>query len=264
MALTDKQRELRKGHFTGSEANILMNGDPYKINDLWLMHTGDPRYVEPDFSDNWPVRLGEVTEELNLEFAAKKFGPVTRKGEVVVGVGSLDWTAATLDGWLHARSCPIEAKCVNLRYNITDVIARYQPQLHWQMMVCKAQECAISVIIGGAEPIIEFIPYDRKYGRELWSRAAAFWLCVRSRTPPVELPAAPPPPVLAVKEYDMGQDPKWKILADGWIQAYGAAEIAKKAEREIKSMVPADAKLAYGHGIMVTRNRAGSMSLREQ
>src|SRR5215469_15671859 len=263
MALTDKQRELRKGHFTGSEANILMNGDPYKINDLWLMHTGDPRFVEPDFSDNWPVRLGEVTEELNLEFAAMKYGPVTRKGEVVVGVGSLDWTAATLDGWLHARSCPIEAKCVNSRSVMDEVIARYQPQLHWQMMVTKASECAISVIIGGNEPIVEFIPYDRKYGRELWSRAAAFWLCVRSKTPPVELPAAPPPPVLAVKEYTMDNNDQWKSLADRWIQAYGAAEIAKTAERALKVMVPADAKICSGHGIIITRNRAGALSLRE-
>src|SRR5215469_12952602 len=213
MALTNKQREQRKGHFTGSEANILMAGDPYKINDLWLMHTGDARFVEPDFSGVWPVRLGEVTEELNLEFAAMKYGPVTRRGEVVVGAASLDWTAATLDGWLEERACPIEAKCVNGRSVLDDVISRYQPQLHWQMMVCKAQECAISVIIGGAEPIIEFIPYDRKYGRELWARAAAFWLCVRSKTPPVELPAASPPPVLATREYDMGDNDAWKAQA---------------------------------------------------
>src|SRR5215472_14093711 len=100
MALTNKQRELRKGHFTGSEANILMAGDPYKINDLWLMHTGDPRYVEPDFSEVWPVQLGIATEELNLRWVELKYGPITRKGEVVVGLGSLAWTAATLDGWM--------------------------------------------------------------------------------------------------------------------------------------------------------------------
>src|SRR5215469_6734426 len=168
MALTDKQRAQRRGKFTGTGARTLMEGDPYKINDLYLMHIEDPRYVEPDFTDNWPVRLGEVTEMLNLEWAAKKYGPVTRCGEVVVGGGSLDWTAATLDGWLSKRSCPIEAKCVNGRSLMDDIIARYQPQCHWQMMVTHAKECALSVIIGGAEPIVEFLPFDRKYAREIW------------------------------------------------------------------------------------------------
>src|SRR5215831_3558586 len=146
MALTDRQRKLREDHFTGSDSNILMGGDPYKINDLYLKHTHDPRYVEPDFTENWPVRLGEVTEEINLDFAAKKHGPVTRRGEVVVGAASLDWTAATLDGWLEQRSCPIEAKCVNGRSVLDDIISRYQPQFHWQMMLTKAKECALSVI----------------------------------------------------------------------------------------------------------------------
>jgi len=261
--LTPEQKNLRQNKFTGSQANILMGGDPYKINDLWLMHTNDPRYIEPDFSDNWPVQLGECTEQLNLEWASMKYGPVTRRGEVVVGAASLDWTAATLDGWLEQRNCPIEAKCVNGRSVLDDIISRYQPQLHWQMMVCKAKECALSVIIGGNEPIVEFIPLDRKYARELWARAAAFWLCVRSKTPPVELPAAPPPPVLATREYDMTDNGVWKDHAYRWLQAYGAAQTAKEAERIIKQNVPDDAKICIGHGIVVTRNRAGALSLRE-
>ena len=263
MALTDKQRELRKGHFTGSEANILMNGDPYKINDLYLMHTGDPRYVEPDFTDVWPVRLGEATEALNLEFAAKKYGPVTRVGEVVVGPGSLDWTAATLDGWLTSRGCPIEAKCVNGRSVLDDVIARYQPQMHWQMMTTKAKECCLSVIIGGNEPIQEFVPLDRKYARELWARASAFWLCVKSRTPPVELPAVLPPP-LAIREYDMTERDEWRMQAERWMQYEGAVTSARDAEKTLKAMVPADAKLCTGHGVVIVRNRAGALSLRRE
>jgi predicted phage-related endonuclease len=262
MALTDKQRELRKGHFTGSEANILMAGDPYKVMDLYKMHIGDPTYIEPDFSEVWPVRLGEVTEALNLEFAALKYGPVTRQGEVVCGLGSLDWTAATLDGWLEKHKCPIEAKCVNGRSALDDVIARYQPQLHWQMMVTKAKECALSVIIGGNEPIVEFVPINRQYARELWQRATAFWLCVKSKTPPVELPAVPPPP-MAVKEYDKSADVDWCGTADRWLQAYGAAQTAKEAEKYLKSLVPLDAKICYGHGIVIVRNRAGALSLRE-
>ena len=263
MALTKEQLALRKGKMTGSQANILMRGDPYEITDLWKMHIGDPSYVEVDFTDNWPVRLGELTETLNLEWASRKYGPVTRQGEVVVGVGSLAWTAATLDGWLHARSCPIEAKCVNGRNTIDDVIPRYLPQITWQMMVTKTTECALSVIVGGAEPVIEFVPLNRQYARALWMRAQAFWTCVKTKTPPVELPAAMEPPPIPTREYDMTSNETWQRNAQTWIQAYGAAQTAKECEKALKAIVPPDAKLASGHGVIIVRNRTGAMSLRE-
>jgi predicted phage-related endonuclease len=262
MALTDKQRELRKGKFSGTDANAVMSGDLYRINDVYLKHTNDPRYVEPDFTENWPVRMGEITEPLNLEWAERKYGKVSRRGEVVVGMGSLDWTCTTLDGWIDARPCPLECK-FTMRSTVDEIIARYQPQMHWQMMTTKAKECALSVIIGGNEPIVEFVPLNRQYARELWQRATAFWLCVKSRTPPVELPAAVPPPPLAVKEYDMGDSDAWKTQAQRWLQAYGAAQTAKEAEKALKSLVPADAKICIGHGCIVVRNRAGALALRE-
>jgi hypothetical protein len=129
------------------------------------------------------------------------------------------------------------------------------------MMTTKSKECALSVIIGGNEPIVEFIPLNRQYARELWQRATAFWLCVKSKTPPVELPAVPPPP-LAVKEYDMDGNDAWKAEASRWYQCYGAAQTAKEAEKALKSMVPPDAKLCVGHGVLIVRNRSGALSLR--
>jgi hypothetical protein len=134
--------------------------------------------------------------------------------------------------------------------------------MHWQMMTTKAKQCALSVIIGGNEPIIEFVSLNRQYARELWARASAFWLCVKSRTVPHELPAVPPPPP-ATKDYIMEGNEEWKAQAQRWVQAYGAAQIAKEADRAIKALVPPDAKTAAGHGIMVSRNRAGAMTVRE-
>jgi predicted phage-related endonuclease len=205
--------------------------------------------------------MGEITEPLNLEWAERKYGKISRRGEVVIGMGSLDWTCTTLDGWIDARPCPLECK-FTVRSSLDDIIARYQPQLHWQMMTTKSKECALSVIIGGNEPIVEFVPINRQYARELWQRATAFWLCVKSKTPPVELPAVPPPP-LAVREYDMAASDEWKRQADRWQQAFGAAQIAKEADRALKALVPPDAKLCYGHGVAIVRNRAGALSLRQ-
>ena len=87
-------------------------------------------------------------------------------------------------------------------------------------------------------------------------------LCLETLRPPVSVPEVKPP-VQAIKRYDMTDNQAWQSWAERWIQSYGAAQIAKQCEKEIKALVPDDASAAHGHGIIVTHNRAGSMSLRE-
>jgi hypothetical protein len=41
-----------------------------------------------------------------------------------------------------------------------------------------------------------------------------------------------------------------------------AAVCAENASKALKAMVPADAKKCSGHGVRITRNRAGHLSLR--
>src|SRR5208337_2450199 len=115
MALTAKQQEAREGKITASQVGVLMSGDPLKVLNLWKLHIGDPSYEEPDLSGVWPVRLGEATEALNLEFYGRRCGTtVSRMGEVVT-MPSVEWAACTLDGWDNNNDIPIECKHVGGR-----------------------------------------------------------------------------------------------------------------------------------------------------
>lgn len=172
------------------------------------------------------------------------------------------WLAATLDAFDERLPGPVEAKCVGGREPMDTIIARYQPQLHWQMMVTETDKCALSVIMGATEPVVEFLTLDTDYAAELMRRAEQFMACVETLTPPVVLPA-PPPPVVATRIYPMDNNAEWRTQAARWVQAYGAAQIAKDAEKQLKALVPADAIKAVGHGIIITRNRAGSLTLKE-
>jgi hypothetical protein len=258
--LTAEQHRLREGKLTASQVAALMSGDADKILNLWKLHIGDPSYVDPDLSEVWPVRLGETTETLNLEWYARKHGAISRVGEVVTG--NPDWMACTLDAWDTKRGCPVECKHVGGREPLETIIARYAPQTTWQMMVTKAEECALSVIMGANEPIVEYLPLDSAYAAELMKRSEQFMACVESLTPPVFLPAVTAP-VVAAKIYPMDGNAEWKALAERWVQSYGAAQIAKEVETKLKALVPADAAKATGCGITITRNRAGSLALRE-
>jgi predicted phage-related endonuclease len=260
--LSTEQIKARRGKLTASRIACLMQGDAAKIMQLWLEMTDDPSFVAEDLSRVWPVRLGACTEILNLDwYQLKNNAAVTRRGEVVVHP-QYPWAACTLDGWIEDLNCPIEAKHVGGREPLEVIIERYWPQMGWQMEVTGADQCALSVIMGANEPIIEFIPRDDEYIAEMIARGEQFMAHVRNRTPPVVLDAVPAP-IDASRVYDMTGDNTWAAAGADWLLNKGAAEACKMCEKVLKARVPDDAKKCEGHGVRITRDRVGRLSLRE-
>lgn len=257
--LSPIQLKAREGRLTASRIACLMTGDIPKINALWRqLALNEP---EDDLSDVWAVQLGSCTEGLHLNWIERKYGPITRRGDFIVHP-EFDWAGCTLDGWSEQHDCPVEAKHVGGREMRETVIDRYQPQMHWQMIVTGARQCAISIIEGAAEPVVDFVPYDEAYGKELMSRAAAFMLCVETMTPPIEV-APVLPPVVPTVTYDMTGNNAFASEAYTWITTRQPAKDNAAAEKALKALVPADAIVCHGHGVTIKRNRAGSLSLRE-
>jgi hypothetical protein len=259
--LTPAQIDARRGKLTASRVACLMTADTAKIMALYLELTDDPAFVPEDLSEVWPVRLGECTEQLQLDWFDLKRGPVSRRGEVVAH--SNGWAACTLDGWSDLHGCPIETKHCGGHEPFEVLVSRYQPQLHWQMAMTGVKQCALSIILGAREPIVDLVEWDEDYGTELWQRATAFMNCVSSRTPPFKIDEPVVPPVPG-KTYDMSSSNAWGAEASLWLENIAAKRQAEQAEKTLKAMVPADAKKAFGHSVTITRDRAGRLSLREQ
>jgi len=239
-----------------------MTGDTEKIMNLWRELVGDPDFVEEDLSGIWAVQLGAHTEVLNLDWYEKRTGkPLSRRGDVVVHP-NFDWAAATLDGWDDTLRAPVECKHVGGFEPTAKVLERYQPQAHWQMMVTGATQCVFSIIEGAREPVIEIVDLDKDYAAELLERAMAFMLCVKTMTPPVAI-APVAAPVKAEKVYEMTGNNHWAAQAATWISTRQAAKDFASCERDIKAGIPADAMRCFGHGITVSRNKIGSLSIRE-
>lgn len=260
--LTKTQLDARAGKLTSSRVACLMQGDAEKIMRLYREMIGEEQ--PEDLSDVWPVRLGEATEALNLEWYERKSGDaavVTRQGEVVVHPQN-DWAAATLDGFDAALQCCIECKHVGGREPIETIIERYYPQCSWQMFVTKTQQCALSVIVGANAPVVEYIDRDEDYIAEMVARGRQFMSCVRLRRPPVVIDEPVPPPI-ADKVVDMSTDNQWAYHAADWLMTREDYELHRRSETTLKSIVPQEAKKAFGAGVRITRDRAGRLSLRE-
>jgi len=257
--LTAAQLEARKNKLTASRVACLMTGDREKIMRLYREMIGEEQ--EEDLSHVWPVRLGEATEQLQLDWYEMKGSPVSRRGEVCVH-RLHSWAAATLDGWDDNLRCPIECKHVGGREPLEVVIDRYQPQMQWQMEVTRAAQCALSVIMGANAPVVEYIERDVDYAAEMIRRGKQYMDCVAARRPPVALdPIAPPAD--ASKIYDMTGNNEWAAYAADWLGTRIAAGRNDEAAKLLKAVVPLDAKKCTGHGVQITRDRAGRLSLRE-
>lgn len=262
--LTQTQIEAREGKLTASRIACLMTGDRQAILDLYLEMIGEK--LPENLDDVWPVQLGAETENLNLRWYEKKNVPhkIIRRGEVCQHK-TLPWAAATLDGWIDQLGCPIECKHVGGREPIEVIIDRYMPQMQWQMACSNAELCAISIIAGAAEPIVEFVERAPAYIAEMVARGEQFMRFVAAREPPVELDLEP---VEAPKDwqkiYSMNGNNQWAYSAGLWLESKDAAAQCRDAEKILKNLVPADAKKAHGHGVQITRDRAGRLSLREE
>lgn len=257
--LTPAQLTARAGKLTASRVACLMKADAVAIMQLYNEFIGEA--VEEDLQHVWPVRLGSTTEQLNLDWFEMKNGPLSRRGDVVVHPKH-PWAAATLDAWHDDLECPVECKHVGGREPLEVIIDRYQPQMQWQMEVTGAKQCALSVIMGASEPVVEFIERDDEYAAEMVKRGKQFIDCVAARKPPVVLePMASP--IDASKTYDMTTNNYWAAGAVTWLETREASVSNKDAEKILKSTMPDDAKKCHGHGIQITRDRAGRLSLRE-
>jgi hypothetical protein len=259
--LTTAQLEARLGFLTSTSMRCLMTGDVMEIMNLWRKMTRDPDYVEPDFSDNWPVQLGDWTEPLNLNWFERKHGAVIRRGELAKH-STLDWAAATLDGWCAPLDLPVEAKHVGGREPLEKIVERYQPQMQWIMEVTGTNQIALSVIFGANEPLVEMIPFAPDYAAEMVRRGEQFMDFVRRKIPPVALPPMESP-IVPVRIVDMSESNQWTTNAIAWLETRQSADDNAAAAKILKGLVPADAKKAIGRGISITRDRAGRLSLRE-
>lgn len=262
MSLTPEQQRMREGKLTASAVGAFVSGDPEKLMSLWRLMVGDPEHKEPDWQHIWPVRLGEASEAVNLEFYEYRTGRIlSRRGEVVTHPRHT-WACATLDGFDDGLVGPVDAKHVGGFEKRDVIVARYTAQMFWQMGCTSTQRSALSIIEGAREPVVEPVEWDSGYADALWARAQAFMECVWSLTPPIALPPVEAP-VKAEHVIDMTGNNEWAVHAGAFIETGAAAKQFAKADKAIRTLVPPDAAKCFGHGIVATRNKAGALYIRE-
>ena len=309
MALTQAQKDLRKGKITGSAIGTLMEGDEAEILNLYYEITEDPRYVPKKLDDVWPVQLGSHTEIFSLHWYARTmgYGPLVKKATVTTDEGGnlvisdielykdnpvkklgdmvthpkYPWAAATLDGFDTAvgSGIVIECKHCGAYRKMPDILAKYAPQLHWQMFVTGTKRITLRVILGANEPTNIFIEFDEFYWSTLWSRALTFMERVHNKKPPSDNAVAAPVAQAMVEKVmrtfnfkQMESEgevlPNWgpDIISHSlvWLDSVDAMKAGATAADKIKELLPSDVGHLIMEGVVIKRNKAGAVSINKE
>lgn len=253
---------FRASGIGGSDANVILGGEPERVHHLWMVKA---RKAEPDdLSRVLPVQMGTFTEPFNIRwFEQECRKDVTRNGDQMRS-NEHHWMICTLDGVVYDNGVPavFEAKHVSAFYKDEDVLKKYQPQLQHNMVVTGYDRAYLSVFFGNHRWSVICVEADPIYQALLIDVERQFWDSVQRDVPP---PAAHiETPVEAIRKVDMTGDNEFASAANVWLSNKGYAQSFEKASRDLKGKVPADVVEASGYGVMVKRNKAGSLSISEK
>lgn len=261
LGLSAEARALRKDAIGGSDANIIMGGDEKKLLQLWREKRGE---AEPeDLSDILAVQMGSFTEPFNAAWFEKNTGLlVTSRGVAIREGKARPYMACTLDGRVGEPGEGIfEAKHCGTRSTDAEIFARYVPQLTHNCLVAGESRAFLSVFKGNGDWVMFEYELDRAYADRLLAAEDEFWLAVLDGKPPCAVPAEPTPKPVGVVEYDMEAlgNNAWANFAGEYLETRLAADRHESAKKEIKALVPDDASKAFGHGIIVKRDKRGAL-----
>lgn len=184
----------RRATIGGSDANILMSGDPGAILHLWRLKRGEAE--REDLSDVLPVVLGQWTEEFSRQWFERQTGLSIEEAGNFRRHEEHSWMTCTLDGLVRhhdGRLSVFEAKHTSTRATPHELIARYTPQLTHNMLVTGTDEAVLSVLYGNAKWEAYTVELDLFYAAELAELEQRFWDCVQTGKRPSARRVQPPP-----------------------------------------------------------------------
>jgi predicted phage-related endonuclease len=250
----------RRSFIGGSDARIVMGDSAEALLRLWREKRGE---ADPeDLSGKLLVQLGLATEVLNRQWYERTTGQVVKDVQSWVRHPVIRWMAATLDGIVESNGALFEAKFM-LPWSFSEAAAaeKHMAQLQHNMWVTNATAAVLSIITGGGKWVEIKISADSLYQHLLLTAEKKFWRCVESGEPPRLFGAEPPRArVEAARIVDMSSSNAWAEFSNVFRRTREAYLEHENAKRELKDLMPEDAKEAIGHEIRAKRSKSGAVS----
>ena len=262
----------RSQYIGGSDAGAIMRGD---WHELWLKKTNR---IEPeDLSDVFKVQLGIFTEDFNRSWASDKIKVSIDNTQTFKQHGI---SGGTVDGLTDDNGI-IECKHVSAFYKEENLLKFYYPQCqHYLYLYPERTHIYLSVIKGNDWSYFK-LERNEPYIHDLIDSEETFWKThVEKDEEPVETymeslmenewdeklsKIVKEIPVNGMRSINMESSNTWTHNAETWLKRKEAHTEFINAEKELKSIVKPqhDVRKAFGHGIEITRDKRGSLRIKE-
>jgi predicted phage-related endonuclease len=189
---------------------------------------------------------------------------VFARGSVYIHPG-YRFIGATLDGLtlIDREPAIVQCKHVSAFAKIEEVEQRYFPQVMHECLVTGASLGFLSVLIGTHRHEIIECRRDAEYIARLLELEREFWTFVEGDIPtPDHAALVVPPKPEQWRVVDFAGSNSWTTAAADWLAYRDSAKAFDKAEKALKSQIEPDVGKAFGAGIVATRNKAGSITIR--
>lgn len=250
--------EERRSGIGASEAGKIMDGDWLA---LWKEKTG--KEPPEDLSENLAVQMGVFTEPLNIYWFTKSSGLSVTTDKARCRHPAHPWMQCELDG--RVDSDVFEAKHVSAFAKPEEIVSRYFWNCQHQMAVTGASKVYLSVFFGNSKWEFFEVPRDEQSIADLIARESEFWGYVERNEPPPSHDAVKVQISLDdMREVDLTGNNEWGAYAADWLANKAPAKKFETATKGLKDLIEADVKLAFGHGVKVSRAKSGALTVREQ
>jgi hypothetical protein len=262
MTLTPEQLAQR-GEFGASDMPCVVNGNALQRNTMVRIKQG----LEPpeDFTWNWEVQRGVITEPLARKFCEHDLGyQLTRVGEVVRHAPPFDFLTCTLDGFDPVREATVEFKNA---WSFDYAIRWYAPQAEAQRSILGVRRAFLMISVQGHKPVEYEVPRDRRFHDICFERLAAIKICVDTMIlpHPVE-PIAPPEKWRSVDLTSENTNYKDELIEHlvVWASTKLPSDQHAQAAESAKSLVPNDVGRLRFNDITINRNKRGHLSIQQR
>ena len=290
--MTDDQLALRRKGIGASEVGRIMEGN-------WLSLYEEKLGIKQpdDLSTVFAVQLGMQTEPFNIFWCQAMFPQYFSESDINLNNGPIDrvslasyqhpnlsysFLSATPDAWctIDGEHGVMDCKHTNpnpwgkIKYDSAEdrVLDTYKWQMQTQMMCTETRVGMISPIYGNTfgPPIICY--EDKALQEQILERVSEFWEHVQLKCEPVDMKAVKAP-VLTTETLrildeddiaDTNYSSEWHDNAKHWLDSIDAKKTNEKVTKQLKSLMPADARQATAYGIRIRRSKSNSLTISPQ
>ena len=224
-----------------------------------------------EIENNPPVMMGTWTECLNKLFLENALNIEVLNVEPFVHPDNPIHTASP-DGVVAKEFCDVptlvECKHTSNFTAVDTLYARYYPQLQWQLYVTGYELVIMSAIYGNNYRLPDSVTYverNEEYIAEMVSKVDAWYeKHIINDEPIVDDVAAPQfIPLDMRKDYDYSTNNEWVNHSINFVMSKEQHDLHITSKKELKNLIPNDAKTVVGGGIQVNIGKTGRVTMKE-